>query len=66
MLDVLLQLAASPTLGQIVVFDDVPELQSVGGLNRLFAGMRSRAIRQMNWPRNISQFLPENPMVVLW
>lgn len=38
MLDVLLQLAASPTLGQIVVFDDVPELQSVGGLNRLFCG----------------------------
>lgn len=34
----LLEVATSPTLGQIVVFDDVPEFQSMGGLNRLFCG----------------------------
>lgn len=30
------QIATSPTLGQVVVFDNVPELQFTGGLNSLF------------------------------
>lgn len=50
------QIATSPTLGEIVVFDNVPELQFAGGLNSLFC--------RNALPRNQADELAEEHLAV--